>query len=198
MKHAIDSEQTPSAPRRWRFRFGLKALFVVVTVLCVWLGYKSARERRAAEMIARHNALLDAIVKNIATPPSNTFYRLNPGSEDELNRRFGRTWANNDFQRTAILRTGSNASVEIQNLTLDISGMGREDVGRQLLSHYSQKLEKLKLKRKISDEVGAHATYIWTSQDNEFTIIVDAHMAADMLTAEVRILLIDSQQLKLW
>ncbi len=30
---------TPTANRRW-LRFSLRTLFVVVTVLCVWLGYE--------------------------------------------------------------------------------------------------------------------------------------------------------------
>ena len=183
---------------RFQFRFGLKSLFIVMTILCVWLGCKFARERRAADMIARHNALLDTIVKNIATPPANTFYRLNPGSEDELNKRLGRTWPGDNFQRASILRTGTNASIAIQNLTLDITRMPREETGQQLLNHYSQGLETLKLKRTISDAVGDNATYVWISQGNEFTVIVDAQTTADIPTANVRILLIDSQQLKLW
>ncbi len=69
--------------------------------------------------------LVDAIVANIAMPPTNAFYRLNPGNEAELNQHLDRIWPGDDSQRVAILRTGSNASVAIQNLTLDISRMPR-------------------------------------------------------------------------
>lgn len=184
---------------RFQFRFGLKSLFVVMTILCVWLGYTVARNRKADEMIDRHNELLDRIIKNIATPPANTFYRLNnPGSEDELARQLGRSWPGDNFQRLAILRTGTNASTAIQNLTLDISGIKRDEIGQQLIEHYSQRLEALKLKRTITDFVGPTSTAVWTSQSNELTVVIDAHLEPDAQMANIRILLIDSQHLKLW
>jgi hypothetical protein len=51
------------APNRPRIRFGLRALFVLMTAVCVWLGYRVILERRANEIAARHDAVLAAISK---------------------------------------------------------------------------------------------------------------------------------------
>ena len=44
-------DQTPAKRRRW-FRFSLRMLFVVMTVLCVWLGFKVNAARRQKEAAA--------------------------------------------------------------------------------------------------------------------------------------------------
>jgi hypothetical protein len=179
-----------------RLHFGLKSLFVLLTIASLWFGYRAARERRANAMIDRHNAVLNTIVKNINPPPADTFYRLNPGSQDELlNRLAG---PGDHHARATILRTGSNAFVTIQNLTLDISRLSEADVRMQLLNHYSQGLESLELQRTITDAVGPNSTAVWVSNGNELTVVVDVNIATDTSTAEVRLLLIDSQTLKLW
>jgi hypothetical protein len=47
----------PKSPRRW-FRFSLRTMMVVVTLLCVWLGVvsnRANRQRRAVETITSHS-----------------------------------------------------------------------------------------------------------------------------------------------
>jgi hypothetical protein len=178
-----------------------------MTILCVWLGYKMARERRAAEMGDRHNELLDRIIENIVPPPTGTFYTLHPGSRDVLSVQLGRTTAHHHFQRNTILRTGTAANVTSQNLVLNISELisklSRLDIARQLPIHYSDGFKKLGLNPRITtNSTGgaseSKATVVWTSSKNELTVVINAHVADDQPTAEVEILLIDSQQLRLW
>lgn len=178
-----------------------------MTVLCVWLGYKFARERRAAEMDARHNALLDQIIINTVPPPTGTFHTLNPGSRDVLSAHLGRTTSRNRLRRDAILRAGAADTVTTESLVLDVSGLtakyNKPDIARQLATHYSDGFENLGLNPRITtnrpaNASGFRATIVWTSPKNELIVIVDANVSADQPTAEVEMLLIDSQQLRLW
>ena len=47
----VDMSDAPVKRRRW-FRFSLRALLVVMTVLCVWLGFKVNAARRQREAVA--------------------------------------------------------------------------------------------------------------------------------------------------
>jgi hypothetical protein len=80
-----DANATDAAPsQRSRFRFGLKTLFVVTTVLCLWLGYKFLRERRVAEMVARHEEVLAKLVSQIDSSNSPVLHGITPGPEGQL------------------------------------------------------------------------------------------------------------------
>jgi len=106
-------------PRRRRLRFGLKTLFIVVTALCLWLGYHVVRERRADEILARHDAVLAALVKQIATAPAQTFHSISHGSEDEVLHRLG--YPDKQFRRATSLRVDHSGSTTSQNLAVDVS-----------------------------------------------------------------------------
>src|SRR5688572_20778819 len=57
----------PTSPRRsWRPRFGLRTMFLLVTVFCVWLGYQLNWIRQ------RHAALGEGalVVRNTCRPPA--------------------------------------------------------------------------------------------------------------------------------
>jgi hypothetical protein len=65
MERSSDTSQTPSPPprknrRRW-FQYRLRTLFLVMTALCVWLGWEShvVRQRKAAlEEIKERNGIV--------------------------------------------------------------------------------------------------------------------------------------------
>ena len=47
-------------PRRW-FRFSLRTMFVIVTMVCVWLGYHLIWIRDRHEILTKHQALAASV-----------------------------------------------------------------------------------------------------------------------------------------
>jgi hypothetical protein len=195
-----------ASPALSRFRFRLKTLFVLVTLVSLWLGYKTIREQHAAAILNRRNAVLDIIITNVATPPTDTFYRINPGSMDNLGTSLGRSSPGDRFYRDAILRAGGTGTISSQNLLVDVSMLlkdhTRVSAARLLVGHYASGLAKIGLVRRLNTDEArtshGSAKDVWTAPHNQLTVIIDTEIAADDLQAHVRILFIDSQQLRLW
>jgi hypothetical protein len=135
--NAAEPETDP--PRRRRLRFGLKTLFIILTALCLWLGYHVVREHRADEILARHDAVLAVLVKQIATAPAQTFYSISPGSEDEVLHRLG--YPDRRFRRATLLRVDHSGSTTSQSLAIDVSKLlaintNPTTIADQLAQHY--------------------------------------------------------------
>jgi hypothetical protein len=219
--HTIEPPLSKPIKPRFRFRFGLKAIFVVVTVLCLWLGYKAARERRADGILARHDAVLATLVKQIATPPAHTFYSISPGSEDELLYRLG--YPGRQFRRATVLRVDHSGSTTSQNLKIDVSKLldGNTNpvtVADQLIQHYGGALAPIGFVQTLthgdSTSQGSSTTQdgktiaietqlgecrgIWSSAKSDISVVIDGKVFAPSKQAIVSILVIDSQQLYLW
>ena len=56
-------------PRRW-FRFSLRTLFVLVTVVCVWLGYQLNWIRQRRDVLGSGEVLVFDEVDRESRPPS--------------------------------------------------------------------------------------------------------------------------------
>src|SRR6478672_6356127 len=79
------ASQAEVLPRRPRFSFSLRSVFVLVTIFCLWLSYKSVSKYHSRQIVARHNAFVGALARNIATPPPNTSFKFqNPQTKDEI------------------------------------------------------------------------------------------------------------------
>src|SRR4051812_25419407 len=57
-----------------RFRFSLKWLLLVVAILCVLLGIYTTLERKAREMLALNNSILNAIEDSLRLEPTSTTF----------------------------------------------------------------------------------------------------------------------------
>jgi len=184
-----------------------------MTTLCLWLGYRFARERAANELIARHDAVLSVLIKQIATAPSSTFYGNNPGSEDELSRHL--SFPGKGFRRTTILKVDHSASTTSQSLVVDVSQLLKNKVVAQqiaddLVNYYASGLPGIGMQRTTS--VGASSGYsanglsnetgkvrgIWSSPKSDLTVVIDATVESINQQGNVSILLLDSQQIRLW
>jgi hypothetical protein len=192
--------------RRRRFRFGLKTLFIAVTVLCIWLGYRYVRERRTNEILARHEAVLATLTKQIATP-FQTLYAISPGGEDELLRRFGHD--SKRFRRATLLRVdhsspGQSSALDVSKLLA--SGTNPTTIADRLAQHYGSALVPAGFEHTYthggsrSDLGSVSGTYrgIWTSPAGDLNVIIDAEVFAQSKTATVSILFTDSQQIRIW
>jgi hypothetical protein len=197
-----------TGPRRRRLQFSLRTAFVAITLLCIWLGIKLARERRSNEMLARHEQLLDIIVNNTVTPPPNAFHSVYPGDKDEIltNLRSPYSAEQEGFLGFDLLHGHTSpARIAALTLQLDVSRllpMNRDQVSERMIVHYEQGLEKFGMYRFQSitrtNTIGARSRSVWASKESELSIVIDADVAADVPVAEVRILVIDAQQFRLW
>jgi hypothetical protein len=196
-----------SEPKRRRIQFGLRTSLIAITLLCLWLGFRFVREHRADEIIARHERLLDAIAKNVVTPPPNAFYSVHPGGRDEIqtNLRSPYSADQEGFVGFDLLHGHTSpARIAALTLQLDISRllpMNRGEVSQRMIVHYEHGLEESGMWKfqavTRSNASGAKSRSVWTSNESELSVVIDADVAAGAPTAEVRILVIDAQQLRL-
>ena len=66
-------QPTPSKPRRRWFQFSLRTLFVLVTVLCVWLAVTVNRARKQREAVAAIEAVGGLVTYEYQYDSSDTF-----------------------------------------------------------------------------------------------------------------------------
>lgn len=126
--------------------------------------------------------------------------------DDELNAVMGRSWPDHTFHRHAILRTGSSSSISTQSNVLDISCLTRntsnERIARQLADHISRSFLRANLESRSTECAagggGAEVHEIWAAPYNEISVLIDIIVTDDQPTAEIRTVLIDAQQLRLW
>ncbi len=103
-------------------------------------------------------------------------------------------------------RFGSTARITSQALTIDVSQLLQKlsptEVSKALARHYAQGLQQQGMEERHANDsirpAEARRREVWATGHNELSLIIDVEVAARESTAEVRILLIDAQQLHLW
>jgi hypothetical protein len=218
--------ETTTPIRSSRLRFGLKTLFVIVTALCLWLGYRAILARRANEIASRHHTVLEAIYKQLphqrvpthdSTPPGSEdalVVRLAqdsiaPGGEDKLLLRLER--AGKKFQRVRMLRVDHTDPETSQNAPIDVlkllaSNTHPTTIADKLVQHYGIALSAIGFHQIFShggsrgdlESVSGTCRGIWSSPTSDIQVVIDGEVFAQSKSAMVTILLIDSQQLQLW
>lgn len=194
-------EASNEASRPWpRLRFSLKALLVLVTLVGLWLGWKTARERRAAEMVARHHSMLDLIENNMATAPTGTSFRFSPAQRQRTAAFRKRTRPNQAEQRQnlgGMFENGRFRNTVTRTVILDVSqaAVDRDTLTSRIRAHYEQGLDELGLRR-IVDLGGHRATGIWTLPDENLNVIIDVVIESD--DAQVRTIYLYNDRLSIW
>ncbi len=183
-------------------QFGPKSLLVILLLLLgSWFGIGIARQHRAAQMIARHNAVLDVIINNLSELPAYSKFIVSPSTRAELEKLLGRTWPDDEIRLEAVLHSGTMPAFTAGTAILDIADLLTDasdgKAVTELVGHYSRGLAELGLER-IASGGAAKSIAIWKSPsgDLDVWITVDAH--EDAKTAEVRMIFLDGQRLALW
>ena len=197
----VEPAQTTDKPEP-RSRRSAKLLLILLALsLCAWLAATLVRTRRADQILGRHDAVLDALITNIATPPAGTTFQAHPGEPAELQRLLGRTWPDQETRRNAILEFGSPNRAVSTRVTLDLAeALGDEseqEVARRLADGYAEGLAAAGLKRIVSGG-GTNQAAVWKSPDNALDVWIDVDVDPDASSAEVQIIFIDTQRLTLW
>lgn len=188
--------------RRWCFRVNPKTALVVLVLLpCIWFGTRLARQRHAAILLARHNAVLDVVIENISETPAKTSFTVHPGERPELEKLLGRTWPDEATRRQAILEFGTppravSTGVEL-NISESLADASAVEVAGRLADHYADGLADLGLER-IASGGGASAAAVWKSPENDLDVWIAVAADGDAQSALVRIIFVDSQRLHVW
>ena len=191
-------QDSPRPPPRLRTAPKI-VLILAVMLVGSWFAAKLIRHQRADEILTRHDAVLDAIIGNIATPPAGTTFESPPRKRDELEKLLGRTWPDPTTRRKAILDFGSPFPAVSTSITLDISEARNDDeeierLAGRLADVYADGLAAVGLEKVVSGG-GANPVAVWKSRDDDLDVIINIDTDPDSQTAEVRILFIDSQSL---
>ncbi|MDZ4779039.1 MAG: hypothetical protein SGJ19_02160 [Planctomycetia bacterium] len=115
MEQAV--EQPPSKPRRRRWlSFSLRAFFVLLTALCVWLGYQVNAARRQREAVVLLEKLGAYVAYDVADP--NMVYEGGGARPPDLNavERWIAAWLGKDYVTTAIRVQIYSAKVRDEDL----------------------------------------------------------------------------------
>lgn len=193
-----DDAPLNDSPRR-RFRFGLKHAFIIMTLLCVWLGVKVARERRADEMIARRHAVYNTLLKNMSKPFMDARIEFAPRLLRHTNSTFRKDW---------ILGTGASRSYETDELELTlgptIASLPADKIVREIADHVGLGLNECGLYNEggLTESFGPAVQYIGSWQQDsksEFTVIIEVVAEpAQSKSAMVWVAVIENQLLSHW
>jgi hypothetical protein len=183
-----------TARRRLRLRFSLKALLILVTLACGWLGLRIARERRAESLAARTDALRVTIKTNCDLTPEATRLIRKTGlpvltADTPVSKR---TW------KSDLLLAGEElCTVIVPKLELDVSeALETESVaslGNRLVRHYEAGLAELGLRR-----VPNWAVWVSDRANVDTTVYIQVQVDREIKAARVQILCVDRTSTSLW
>ncbi len=161
-----------TSPRR-SFRYSLKALLLLVTLLCFWLGVNAWRNHRADEMASRRNAVYSTLLKNLTEPPPDTDIFSGIGTFDLALQSRGREW---------ILANENSRGFDTEQLVLTLGPtllkQPRTEVVHSIGKYMGRGLDKCGFNSHggPTESLGDEACYLghWEQYPNfEFTVIVE-------------------------
>ena len=194
-----------TCPTRTGPRFGLKALFALITLVALGLGYLAMKAKWHADVTRRHNAILDQLISNLSQPPSGTANLKSNISVDRQKKVFGQHWSGWESILDGLSGQGLINSMATTEIQLDVANAA--DLGRppaliqRIAQHYETGLNKSGLNRNITGITAGFPSYrtraVWSGDGT--TVLVDVSMAIDQTSsASVQLLILDHQEFHLW
>ncbi|HEX3600113.1 MAG TPA: hypothetical protein VHU84_08210 [Lacipirellulaceae bacterium] len=153
------AEQPSTRPTS--FRFGLKTIFVVMTILCLWFGYQAIHHQRFEQMRARQSALVKAVQDSMNEAPSGTHIAPRSGPA---------RWSGRNESRDRI-RTAVTTTIPLR-IDPPFNIQSNDAIANELLDDYGRRLIEIGLK---PDDLGNFAdpdTYRRAWQLPEYGVLV--------------------------
>ena len=125
------------------FRFGLKTIFVVMTILCVWFGYQAIHHQRFEQVRARHSALVKAVQDSMSQAP--------PGTQIAAQNGYA-MWTGRNESRDRIC-TAVTTTIPLR-IDPSFNKESNQAIAGELLDGYGRRLVELGLK---PDDLGNFA-----------------------------------------
>lgn len=193
---------TGSVPRS-RIRFSLRATFVLVTIVCLLLGWMAIRNSRAAGIISRHLAVVDQIQANVSQPPVNVTLAMPANVRQTKAALHSKMRANPVYRQ---FHTNGWLADRFDHMTvegelLDVSAAlvaeSAADLATRLRTHYEDGFNSLGLRRNLTAN-GNPASAIWASPDNCIQLVVDVDVDGGDKSARARVIYLHHEALELW
>lgn len=180
-------------PASFRPRFGLRLLFLAMTALAVYLGYRAALRRATAEMVARHETVLQKLNDNFSSVPNGTTQVLPPLRSSSRDVPFHRETTISQGRLTELIidkRLLENSS----GSPLNSRGLN----ARAVREHYERELASTGLKRRSTSGGIEAATSVWTMDRMDAVVLFDVHAENKGQHIRVELRFIASQQATIW
>lgn len=197
----LESERSPG--HRF-FRFGLKSLFVLMTVLCIWLGTRAARDRQAREMVAINHAVVDALEKNTTAEPKEAEFVMPASIRQSTASFMKKNRPDSETQRRQITsffdggRLYSTSTFDVPlNVQKALAADSPENVSRRLMGHYERGLAETGLNRTVSGG-GESSMAIWQMPAHGISVIIDVNVNPERKQARVRAIFIQNDKMSIW
>jgi hypothetical protein len=185
--------------KRGGFRFGLRTIFVVATLLGVIFGYLAMRANWLSETARRHNAMAAKLRENLFKPPAGVAYDWPETLKKHVGRYFLQSWDERRrfFDLGNEARHSMTASTTLGfNIAKPPTGKHPADLCQRLLEHYEIGLETVGLARSIGGYSGQRCQTLWT--DEGVVVIVEVWVNSDQTSGGVQMLVVDEQEFHLW
>lgn len=172
------------ASRRRRFRFSLKAMFLLITLLCVIFGYTFGRHQRAAELERWDFELYELIRANVDQLPELAAFPATRQSRRFIPKEEQDHWRGNRYQQ--VLQDGELFTHWGTEITLDLKEALKVQtpfgVANRLLSFYEaglreHGLRQLHSKRGEFEPPLSEPSSIWVSERPDFNTIVEVEVS---------------------
>ena len=164
-------DRLPPAVARPRFRFGLKFVFVITTVLCLLFGYQAVRRLRANQLRSRHIALVTVFDKNLLETPPTTHISTSPSATT--------IWTGDILQQTYHIRASATKSFV---LTIDppLDGKSNLTIAKQLADHFGNGLDKIDLRAVDLSNPGEPDSVrtAWESPERGILLLIEVRISA--------------------
>jgi hypothetical protein len=190
---------------RPRPRFSLKAIFVVMTIACLLLGWTAARRFRAADIVARNHAVLDVIEQNLSTEPDKTSFVFSETLRQRSIsfRQRTRQDPNQQIKQLSRITSGGPfyqmASFNEPLVVADLlQGATPSAVSVQIMKHYERGLAELGFHKTVQSGGTDRETAIWQRNDHGMHIIIDVDVRPTTSTANVRIIFLHNERISVW
>lgn len=196
MSQQVEQKAIGARPNWRRFRFGLRSLFVLVTMLCIGLGLKFPSDRRAAYIETWDRALRNVICENIATVP-NCLAVAKLMEQSPSIVATDKLWPN-DEPAARPRKVNDILTSWAPNIVLDVSTALQLEqpaaLANRLLKHYESGLAEHGLQR-ISFEPGmtcpttTESSAVWVSDRPELNtfVTIAVRVSADTNQGNVQI-----------
>lgn len=188
----------------WRFHFSLKWLLLVMAVLCVSLGLFAMLERKAQEMLAIHQAVMDTLNANFVSEPKDVRF-VNPEAVRRSAAVLEKSAAGTSKRGQSVSRffgTRTLYSSNEINVSLDVAtalaGPQGKNVLAQLPSHYAQGLTEIGLRQTSMSFSPGLASEFWQNPEHGVLVIIDAFLDESSKRVWVRAVFIQNDRASIW
>jgi hypothetical protein len=182
--------------RPWRIRISLKAVFLIITVLCIWLAIRTTRERRSEGMVDVYVAIHNAIMNNMGSAPDGASIvpaKLHGVPAEIQIGGFERTkrFAGENLNGTVVVEV----PLKLEDSLMEDSST---NISGRLLTHYERGFDQIGLRRAGTRPNDESTTAVWRMPEHGVCLVIDVLIDLPAKNAKVRTIFIQNDAATIW